>query len=314
MDVMSVEQTKVSLMGLAVPFCGYTLRSPLVLAAGTWSETADQMVRAVNQGCGGVTTKSCGLVPTKGHGEPNITNWGGGILNAIGLRSRGADVMAGVITDVMGQIKFGGNIMIASVFGNDETIVEAARRVETARPHFIELNLSCPNRDGVMLCEGEGVVADVTERVVGAVGVPVVVKLAPNVPDIGRVASAAVEAGASAICAVNTMPGMVVNAHDGRPTLSNGSGGISGPALKPIALKAVWDVRAACPHIPIIGTGGVRGGADVIDMMSVGADVVGIGSAMMLRGPNTVAQIAQELWDRLRQDGLKLQDVHNRAH
>lgn len=305
---------KTELMGLSVSFCGHWLRSPLVLASGTWGETAEQLVNAVNQGCGGVTTKSCGTEPTDGHNEPNLLNWSHGLINAIGLRSRGVNVMCHTIMETVEQTPKNGNILIASVFGDEYTVVRAARRVEKADPDLIELNLSCPNRDGVMLCEGPAIVSDVTARVVGDVRTPVVVKLAPNVPDIGAVAAAAVEAGASAICAINTMPGMVVNVHNGRPTLSNGSGGISGAALKPIALKAVWDVRAACPDIPIIGTGGVWNGDDVIDMMSVGADVVGLGSVMLLRGPNAVAQIAQELWDRLRRDGLKLSDVHNRAH
>lgn len=282
-------------MGLSVSFCGLTLPSPLVLASGVWGSTPEQLEQAALHGCGAVTTKSLGLVPTQGHPEPNIIEYQGGFLNAIGLHNPGVDEVIDALANLSDRLKPYGVALIASVFGDSETtITEVAHRVEKANPDFIELNLSCPNREGVMLAGDEAKVVAVTESVAYAVDTPIIVKLAPNVPDIGRIASVAVEFGASAICAVNTIPGMVLD-ENGNPVLSNTSGGISGPLLKPIALKAVYDIRVSCPSTPIIGVGGVYSKTDVLDMMSVGATVVGVGSVVLSRGPTAIYQITKEL-------------------
>ena len=191
----------------------------------------------------------------------------------------------------------------------------------TAQPDFIEVNISCPNVEdsfGEPFAASAGSTAAVTgyvkEAVVGQ-AIPVIVKLAPNVPSVGRIAEAAVRAGADALCAINTMPGLVLDPHSGQPVLANRSGGISGPALKPIALKAVYDARKACPHTPIIGTGGVTRGQDAVEMLMAGATVVGVGSAIYYRGPDAIRHILAELQEWMAAQNIAcITDLHDRAH
>ena len=170
-----------------------------------------------------------------------------------------------------------------------------------ARPDFLEVNISCPNVHsdfGEPYAASPDAAADVTGHVVRALAgsnIPVIVKLAPNVPSIGRIAQAVVSAGADALCVINTMPGMVIDVESGQPILANRSGGLSGPALKPIALKCVYDVRQACPETPIIGTGGVTTGIDALEMLMAGATAVGVGSAIYYRGPHGGRLILDEM-------------------
>jgi dihydroorotate dehydrogenase (NAD+) catalytic subunit len=146
------------------------------------------------------------------------------------------------------------------------------------------------------------------------VDIPVTVKLAPNVPHIGRIAAAVVEAGADAITAVNTMPGMIVNAEAGRPVLSNRVGGVSGPALKPIALRCVYEI-AQSVSVPIIGTGGVITGRDAAEMLMVGATAVGVGSAVWYRGVAALGEIGQELATFMNSEGyVTLEEMRGITH
>ena len=134
-------------------------------------------------------------------------------------------------------------------------------------------------------------------------------------PSIGRIAQAVVAAGADALCVINTMPGMVIDAESGQPILANRSGGLSGPALKPIALKCVYDVRKACPDIPIIGAGGVTSGLDAVEMMMAGATAVGVGSAVYYRGPAAIRAIRDDLAAWLAGNNIaRTAAACNRAH
>ncbi|MBN1486834.1 MAG: dihydroorotate dehydrogenase, partial [Anaerolineae bacterium] len=165
---------------------------------------------------------------------------------------------------------------------------------------LIEVNISCPNVGDefgtpfAALPETAAAVTETVKQALAETKIPVAVKLAPNVPGIARIAAAVVAAGADAITAVNTMPGMVIDASAGRPVLSNRVGGISGPALKPIALRCVADI-ARTVAVPIIGTGGVTTGRDAAEMLMAGATAVGIGSALWYRGPDAMGEIAEEL-------------------
>jgi dihydroorotate dehydrogenase (NAD+) catalytic subunit len=154
----------------------------------------------------------------------------------------------------------------------------------------------------------------VTAAVKDAVDIPVTVKLAPNVPHIGRIAAAVVEAGADAITAVNTMPGMIVSAEAGHPVLSNRVGGVSGPALKPVALRCVYEI-AQTVDVPIIGTGGVITGRDAAEMLMVGATAVGVGSAVWYRGVAALGEIGQELATFMKIEGyITLEEMRGIAH
>jgi dihydroorotate dehydrogenase (NAD+) catalytic subunit len=172
-----------------------------------------------------------------------------------------------------------------------------AETIALAEPDLIEIDMSCPNTASD-LGQPFGVdcdsAADATRAVVGATQIPVIAKLAPNVPDLGLIAQAVVDAGAQAITAINTMPGMVIDVEAGQPVLSNRVGGVSGPALKAIAVYCVYEVRRAV-DVPIIGTGGVSSGGDAVEMLMAGATAVGVGSAVYYRGVEALGDIVAEL-------------------
>ncbi|MCZ0939289.1 MAG: dihydroorotate dehydrogenase [Caldilineaceae bacterium] len=310
------------LPNLSVPFLERDLPSPLVLASGIWGTTVSLLVRAAGEGCGAVTAKSCGPEPRHGHVNPSCIDWGGGLLNAIGLANPGVEEEIGLLREAKARLQPRGVAVIASIFAATAAeFGEVARRVADAKPDFLEVNISCPNVED-SFGEPFAANADATAAVTGYVkeavasqGIPVIVKLAPNVPSVGRIAQAAVHAGADALCAINTMPGLVLDPYSGQPVLANRTGGISGPALKPIALKAVYDTRKACPHTPVIGTGGVRNGQDAVEMLMAGATVVGVGSAICHRGPDAIRLICAELQQWMASQNIaRIADLHDRAH
>ncbi|RLT45418.1 MAG: dihydroorotate dehydrogenase [Chloroflexi bacterium] len=287
---------------LQTPFLNRILPTPLVLASGIWGTTVSLLVRAAQGGCGAVTAKSCGPVPRAGHVNPSCVAWEHGLINAIGLANPGAAEEVGLLRQAKTELAALGVPLIASIFASTAAeFGDVARVVAQAQPDFIEVNISCPNvgsEFGEPFAANPESAAEVTGFVVEAVApyaIPVIVKLAPNVPSIGRIARAVVEAGADALCAVNTMPGLLIDAQSGQTVLANRSGGLSGPALKPIALKAVYDARRACPHTPIIGTGGLSNGQDAIEMLMAGATAVGVGSAVYYRGSETFSLIRDEM-------------------
>jgi dihydroorotate dehydrogenase (NAD+) catalytic subunit len=306
----------------SVTFLDRELPSPLVLASGIWGTTVSLLERAADQGCGAVTAKSCGPEPRAGHVNPSCIDWGGGLLNAIGLANPGVDEEIGLLREAKARLQPRGVAVIASIFaGTASEFGDVARRIASAQPDFIEVNISCPNVEdsfGEPFAANPDAAAAVTGCVKQAVAghnIPVIVKLAPNVPSVGRIAQAAVHAGADALCAINTMPGLVLDPYSGQPVLANRSGGISGPALKPIALKAVYDARKACPHTPIIGTGGVSDGQDAVEMLMAGATVVGVGSAIYQRGPDALRDIHAELRQWMAAQNIDcIADLQDRAH
>jgi dihydroorotate dehydrogenase (NAD+) catalytic subunit len=245
--------------------------------------------------------------------------WDGGLLNAIGLSNPGAEAEVPLLIAARERLAPLGVPLIASVFaGTVAAFAQVARTVAAARPALIEVNISCPNvgdEFGTPFAGSPQSAAAVTEAVKRAVGDgPISVKLAPNVPDIARIAAACVEAGADALTAVNTMPGMLIDVEAGRPVLSNRVGGVSGPALKPVALRCVYALRRAV-DVPIIGTGGVTTGRDAAEMLMAGATAVGVGSAVWYRGVAALGEITQELAALMAHEGYAtLAALRGRAH
>jgi len=282
---------------LACRFLDFELKSPLVLASGIIGTSATLMTRAARNGAGMITAKSCGLTPRVGHPNPVTLDWGQGLINAIGLTNPGAEEEAKLLAETRRQLQPLGVPLIASIFaGTVAEFVAVTKIINTAHPDLIEVNISCPNvgdEFGTPFAATGESAATVTEAVKRAAMCPVAIKLAPNVPSIARIAGAVVEAGADVITAINTMPGMVIDAVSGKPVLANKIGGLSGPALKPIALRCVYEI-AKVVSVPIIGTGGVSTGRDVAEMLMAGATVVGVGSAVYYRGVSAMTQINQE--------------------
>ena len=303
---------------LSCVLAGVRLRNPLVLASGIWGTSPDLLERAARSGAGAVTAKTCTLEPRRGHRNPSAVDWGGGLINAMGLPNPGAKEETLLLKQAKRALAPLGVALIASVSADTpEGFAEAATLVAQAEPDLIELNMSCPNvKDdcGVIFAGSAGATYAATAAAAGATRIPLLVKLAPNVPSVAEIARAAKDAGARGLTVINTMPGMLIDAEACQPVLANRSGGISGPALKPIALRCVYEAADAV-DLPIIGTGGVINGTDAVEMLMAGAEAVGIGTAIEYRGQDALTQILKELsaWMSAHQV-RRLSEIRGKAH
>jgi dihydroorotate dehydrogenase (NAD+) catalytic subunit len=301
---------------LAVDLAGVKLPNPFVLASGILGTHASLMHRAALAGAGAITAKSAGPEPRRGHPNPSCVDWGEGLLNAIGLANPGVESEVALLAETRARLAELGVPLIASVFGGTaDDFGRAAAAVARAEPDMIELNISCPNvgsEFGEPFAASCDSAAAATASARREVGVPLIVKLAPNVPDIALIAEAVVDAGADALCAINTMPGMLIDPESGRPILSNRVGGVSGAALRPIAVHAVYHIAARVP-VPIIGTGGVASIEDAVEMLSAGAAAVGVGSVVAREGPAAFTRLVTELEEWLASRDMTLDAVRGRA-
>ena len=303
---------------LSCLLAGVRLANPLVLASGIWGTSPGLLERAARSGAGAVTAKTCTLAARRGHRNPTAVEWGHGLLNAMGLPNPGAREEVGLLREARRRLAPLGVPLIASISADTaRSFGEVAAIVSEARPDLIEVNISCPNvasEHGEIFAASAEAAAEVTREVKAATDIPCIVKLAPNVANIAAIARAVAAAGADAICAVNTMPGMLIDAESGSPVLANRSGGISGPALKPIALRCVFEIAAAV-GLPIVGTGGILSGTDCVEMLMAGACCLGVGSAVVSRGEQAFPLIRGELTHWLQEHGCgSLDAVRAAAH
>src|SRR5512135_552650 len=273
---------------LSVEICGIKLANPTVLASGILGLSEDLLIRVGEAGAGAVVSKSCGLKPRAGYPNPVVADWGGGLINAVGLSNPGVDLTLDEVRTAKRTLKSQGVAVIASIFA--ESVWDfglVAQRISPAEPELIEVNISCPNVEhefGQFFCASPYVAAQVTRRVKQSTDVPLIVKLSPNEANIAEIAKAVVDAGADAISAINTLgPGMVIDIESRAPIISNRIGGISGPAIHPIAVRCVNDIARAV-RVPIVGIGGNTEARDGIEMIIAGAYAVGIGSAIYTQG------------------------------
>jgi dihydroorotate dehydrogenase (NAD+) catalytic subunit len=298
---------------LEVTLCGNKLRNPLILASGIRGNSAGLLIRAGKEGAGAATSKSCSLLPREGHANPTMVDTQGVYMNAIGLSNPGVDEEIGEIREAVSKA---GIPIIASLYSREvRDFAEAARRISEAKPQMIEIDISCPNvhREGAMFSSYPKDAAEVCSAVRDATSIPFSAKLSPDVPNIGEIARACVDSGASCITAINTVGGMYIDAHARKAVLANTFGGISGAAIKPVALKAVYNIRRAIGgKVPIIGTGGIANGIDAIEMIMAGATAVGVGTAIASRKDAApFAAIAKEMEAFMKENGYsKLQQLH----
>jgi dihydroorotate dehydrogenase (NAD+) catalytic subunit len=317
-DARSVMSDLQSAPDLSTTLCTVPLPNPTVLASGILGLSHDVLMRVARSGAGAVTAKSCSLKPRPGYPNPTILDWGPGLINAVGLSNPGVEVMVEEIRAARQELAPLGVPVIASIFA--ETIYDfgtVARFISEAEPDLIEVNISCPNIDDryrQMFAADPYVVAQVTRRVKQHTDIPVLVKLSPNVTDVVEIARTAVEAGADGITAINSLgPGLILDVETCRPVLSHGTGGVSGPAMRPIAVRCVRDICQAV-DVPVVAVGGVTTGRDVVEMILVGATAVGIGSAVYFRGMEVFRKICAELQDYMARHGYSnLQAFRGRA-
>lgn len=293
---------------LSVTIAGVRLRNPTVLASGILGLSQEVFGRIVRAGVGAITTKSCSLRPRPGYHNPTIVDWGEGLINAVGLSNPGVEVMLEEIGEAKKYLKPLGVPIIASIFA--DTVYDfgtVARYISEAEPDLIEVNISCPNLDArfeQMFASSPYVAAQVTRRVKTCTRIPILVKLSPNVESIAEVAKEVAAAGADGLTVINSLgPGMVIDIESGFPVLANRWGGVSGPAIRPIAVKCVRDVAKAVPGLPIVGTGGVTTARDAIEMILVGATAAGIGSAIAWRGLDVFREATDGIEDYMRRHG-----------
>lgn len=283
---------------LKTEFLGRVFNSPLVLPAGIMGISAASLQAVSRSGAGLVTTKSLTLKSRPGHPGPVTEPVTGGLLNAMGLCNPGIAEGLQEAREYLAQAEPGQGLMI-SLFGTSpEEFADLARRCGDLINTFLELNLSCPNvfdEFGTPLAASAPRVAEIIRAVKAATDLPVIAKLSPNVTDILPVARAAEEAGADALCLINTLgPGLAIDISTSRPVLSNRYGGLSGDCVKPIALRLVHLVSREV-SLPVIGMGGVSTWEDAVEMIIAGARMVGIGTAVMDRGLEVFSEVSQGL-------------------
>jgi dihydroorotate dehydrogenase (NAD+) catalytic subunit len=280
---------------------GLHLRSPVMVASGTFGYGFDapQVDRAA---LGAIVSKGTTLRPREGSAPTRIAETPSGMLNAIGLQNPGVDHVARVYA---AQWATWDLPVIVNVAGDSvEEYVAVARRLDgVAGVAGLELNISCPNvESGLQFGVDPALAAEVTHAVRTATELPLIVKLTPNVTDIVAIARAVEDAGADAVSAINTYVGMAIDVRRRRPVVSRGSGGLSGPAIKPLALHAVWQVATEV-HIPVIGVGGIMTPGDALEFLLAGAAAVQLGTVNYVR-PQAAAEIRDGISEYLVQHDL----------
>ncbi len=291
------------------------LKNPTILASGIMGVSGASCVYVAKNGAGAIVPKSIGPREREGHNNPILVEFKGGFLNAVGLPNAGIDNSLGEIEFAM---KNAGVPVIPSIFGGTkEEFGIVAEKMATLKPQMIEVNLSCPNTAsdfGEAFALSADTAAEVIKIVKDSTKVPIIAKLAPNVPSIKRIARAVEEAGADAISAINTMPGMAIDVKTAKPILHNKQGGVSGPALKPIAVNCIYDIYRTV-KIPIIGIGGVATGEDAVEMIMAGAVAVGIGTAVYYRGIDVFKKVSDEVLKFMEENGYStIKEMVGKAH
>jgi dihydroorotate dehydrogenase (NAD+) catalytic subunit len=279
----------------SVTFCGLTLKNPVLAASGTFGYGVEFASVVDLDRLGGLVVKGLSPQPLAGNPEPRLVETASGMLNSVGLQNVGVRAFVAEKLPQLARLK---TAVFANVFGHQvEDYVEVIRVLEDA-PGLAgyELNVSCPNtkRGGLQFGSDCGLLAEVVSAAKSAAQRrPLIVKLSPNVTDIAALARATEQAGADAISLINTLLGMAIDARSRRPRLGAGVGGLSGPAIKPIALRMVREVTQVV-KIPVIGLGGISTGEDVAEFLLAGATAVQVGTATFW-DPEAPLRIAVEL-------------------
>jgi dihydroorotate dehydrogenase (NAD+) catalytic subunit len=309
------EPPNVEGVDLSTTLAGVYFPNPVFTASGCagYGQELDQFFDVTR--IGAVVTKSIMLAARAGRPTPRMAETPSGMLNSIGLQGPGIDAF---VTEHLPWIAERGARGVVSIAGTtvDEYVTLAQKLRGRPGTSLLEVNISCPNvedRGTVFACDARAA-ADVVAAVRRVAGVPVFAKLSPDVTDIVAIARACVQAGADGLSMVNTLLGIVIDTRTMRPALAGVTGGLSGPAIRPVAVRCVWQVHAAMPEVPIIGMGGVRTGLDVLEFLLAGASAVSAGT-VVFGDPTAPVRIVDELRAALAERGIKtIAEVVGLAH
>ncbi|MDR1019407.1 MAG: dihydroorotate dehydrogenase [Synergistaceae bacterium] len=284
---------------LETTLCGVRLKNPLIAASGTFG-FGREFDELYDISCwGGISVKGLTLNPRLGNPPRRIAETASGMLNSVGLQNPGVDAF---IKDELPWLAAKGTAVIANIAGaTEDEYAEVARRLSDTAVDIVELNISCPNvkEGGIQFGTTPHRAGAVTAAVRKTCRQPLMVKLSPNVSDIAAIARAAEESGADAISLINTLAGMAIDTRRREPVLANVTGGLSGPAIKPVALRMVYETAMAV-HLPVVGMGGIMTGEDAVQFMTAGASAVMVGTANVVdpfSGPRILAELEQYVAD-----------------
>ncbi len=290
-------------MNTTVNIAGVTWKNPVTVASGTFGSGAEYSELVDLNRLGAVTTKGVANVPWPGNPTPRIAETYGGMINAVGLQNPGIDLFAK--RDIPFLKKYDTR-MIVNVCGKSEAdYVEVVERLAEEPVDMLEINVSCPNvkEGGIAFGQNPDALYGITKAVKAVAKQPIIMKLSPNVTDITEMAKAAEAAGADALSLINTITGMKIDIHRRTFAVANKTGGLSGPAIKPVAVRMVYQVAHAV-QIPIIGMGGIMTGADAIEFIMAGATAVSVGTATF-HDPMASVKVVEGIEAYMKQYGVE---------
>ncbi|MCI5944470.1 MAG: dihydroorotate dehydrogenase [Eubacterium sp.] len=293
-------------MKLGVNIAGVDFKNPVTTASGTFGSGAEFEEFVDLSALGAVTTKGVANVPWEGNPTPRVAETYGGMLNAVGLQNPGIELFcqrdiphlkeknASIIVNVCGRTK--------------EDYVEVVERLADEPVDLLEINVSCPNvkAGGIAFGQNPDALYEITKAVKAKAKQPIVMKLSPNVTDITEMAKAAEAGGSDALSLINTITGMKIDIHRRKFVLANQTGGMSGPAIKPVAVRMIYQVHKAC-SLPIIGMGGVMTGEDAIELMMAGATMVSVGTANF-HNPRATMEVLEGI--KAYMERYNIEDIH----
>lgn len=293
-------------MNLSVDFAGVTMNNPVTTASGTFGSGAEYGEYVDLSRLGAVTTKGVANVPWPGNPTPRVCETYGGMLNAIGLQNPGIDVF--VERDIPYLKQYDTRIIVNVCGHTTEEYLEVVERLADQDVDLLEINISCPNvkEGGIAFGQNPKLVEQITAEIKKKAKQPVIMKLSPNVTDITETAKAAEAGGADALSLINTLTGMKIDINRRRFALANQTGGMSGPAVKPVAVRMVYQVAHAV-KLPVLGMGGIRTAEDALEFIMAGASMVAVGTANF-NNPTATVDVIEGIEQFMKEHHIE--DIH----
>ena len=294
-------------MNTKINFAGIEMKNPVTVASGTFGYGREMSQFFDLSQLGGIITKGTTLKPRSGNKPPRVCETTGGMLNSIGLQNPGVEFFAK--NDLPFLRKFDTAVIVNACGSTIEEYVELCKILDKLDIDGVELNLSCPNVNAGCMAFGNTYdgVKEVTSQVRKVLQKPLIVKLTPNVTNIAEIARAVEDAGADGVSLINTLLGMKIDVHTRKPVLANNTGGLSGPAIKPVAVRMVYQVAQAV-NLPILGMGGIVNGEDAIEFMLAGANAISIGAGNFV-SPTTSIDTISQIEDYMKK--YNIQDIND---